>query len=397
MSDHIDLDGLRDAASSHADRVGQGASGYAASKIEQVEALRGPLSDEQRSFLQQEFEDHHAEDAFSRDMMNGAADGMALLFSLPGKAAEAVLNQTNLTSDATAHALGNLTNDAVALAGGAMAVKQAFKAGAAGVGKQTLGKSAPRFHGLAAANANKAPVFMAPSANRNLADAIGHRMQATGTHGPAPSFAPRMMAKDDSFLPRSAGGLGRSEGLGASGVSGAGLGRDAPRPTGPKSAMKQTSSSAPKKEVGFVEQGGPSIPSEYLFESEVFTKQTMWTAPKGTQQTYKIYQRGDIDWNMVRTEGPPIYRGITNGEAAKRWGKAPQLSDGSMATLHHINQNGLGNLAEASTRYHGIGKNPGQNILHGLYGRSKPHPSNPVNRPKFDVDTAEYWKWRADQ
>ena len=397
VSDHINLDGLRDAASSHADRVGQGASGYAASKIEQVEALRGPLSDEQRSFLQQEFEDHHAEDAFARDMMNGAADGVALLFSLPGKAAEAVLNQTNLTSDATAHALGNLTNDAVALAGGAMAVKQAFKASAAGLGKQTLGKSAPRFHGLAAANANKAPVFMTPSANRNLADAIGHRMQATGTHGPAPSFATRMMEKDDSFLPRSAGGLGRSEGLGTSGVSGAGLGRDAPRPTGPKSSMKHPSSSAPKKEVGFVEQGGPSIPSEYLFESEVFTKQTMWTAPKGTQQTYKIYQRGDIDWNMVRTEGPPIYRGITNGEAAKRWGKAPQLSDGSMATLHHINQNGLGNLAEASTRYHGIGKNPGQNILHGLYGRSKPHPSNPVNRPKFDVDTAEYWKWRADQ
>ena len=294
VSDHIDLDGLRDAASSHADRVGQGASGYAASKIEQVEALRGPLSDEQRSFLQQEFEYHHAEDAFARDMMNVAADGVALLFTLPGKAAEAVLNQTNLTSDATAHALGNLTNDAVALVGGAMDVKQAFKAGAAGLGKQTLGKPAPRFPGLAAANAKKAPVFMTPSANRNLADAIGHRMQATGTHGPAPSFATRMMAKDDSFLPRSAGGLGRSEGLGTSGVSGAGLGRDAPRPSAPKSAVKS--------------QG--EVPKKVRFEDDVSAKNA------SLHQKYKAEL--ELQHNTSLSEAQLIEPGkIIAGEGAK--------------------------------------------------------------------------------
>ena len=259
VSDHIDLDGLRDAASSHADRVGQGASGYAASKIEQVEALRGPLSDEQRSFLQQEFEDHHEEDAFARDMMNVAADGMALLFSLPGKAAEAVLNQTNLTSDATAHALGNLTNDAVALVGGAMAVKQAFKAGAAELGKQILGKPTPRFPGLAAANANKAPVFMAPSANRNLADAITQSMQRTAAGGGRSSIAPPMMSRGTVPTPPRTGtsGLGHA----SSGLPGASA--PTPAPSMPKSALKQPRSSAPKKEVRFGDQADAANKGPY--------------------------------------------------------------------------------------------------------------------------------------
>jgi hypothetical protein len=118
-----------------------------------------------------------------------------------------------------------------------------------------------------------------------------------------------------------------------------------------------------------------------------------WTAPVGTGQTYRVWQRTDIDWGMVRTAGPEQYRGLTNAQAANL-GKAPQLADGSLATLHHINQNGLGNLVEASTRYHGVGA-PGQDILHSLYGRSKPHPTNPIDRPKFAQDTAAYWKERV--
>jgi hypothetical protein len=66
-----------------------------------------------------------------------------------------------------------------------------------------------------------------------LPDAIAQRSKATGTHGPAQSFAPRMMTKDDSSLPRRFGGCGRSEGLGGPSASGAGLGRDAPRPSAP--------------------------------------------------------------------------------------------------------------------------------------------------------------------
>ena len=131
------------------------------------------------------------------------------------------------------------------------------------------------------------------------------------------------------------------------------------------------------------------------FNPQIYDKQVTWTAPTGTQQTYKIYQRNDIDWDLVRTVGSLKFRGKTNREAALL-GKAPQLPDGHMATLHHINQNGLGNLAEASTRYHGIGK-PGQDILHSLYGRSKPHPINPIDRVKFDQEVAAYWKERLNK
>jgi hypothetical protein len=27
---------------------------------------------------------------------------------------------------------------------------------------------------------------------------------------------------------------------------------------------------------------------------------TQWTSPSGTKQTYKVHQRDDIDWDMVR-------------------------------------------------------------------------------------------------
>ena len=122
-----------------------------------------------------------------------------------------------------------------------------------------------------------------------------------------------------------------------------------------------------------------------------------WTAPTGTGQTYKVWQRTDIDWNMVRTnpKGAEKFIGKTNVEAAKA-GFSPELSDGSFATLHHINQNGLGNLVEASTRYHGVSK-PGQDVLHSLYGRSKPHPTNPVDRTKFGQDKKAYWQERAEK
>ncbi|WBW96120.1 HNH/ENDO VII family nuclease [Oceanirhabdus sp. W0125-5] len=62
--------------------------------------------------------------------------------------------------------------------------------------------------------------------------------------------------------------------------------------------------------------------------------------------------------------------------------------------LHHIGQDSRGALAEASTRYHGVGKY-GQHILHSQYGKNTPHPNFPINRKKFNVDTREYWKWRV--
>jgi|GEM_PF-6120738 len=70
------------------------------------------------------------------------------------------------------------------------------------------------------------------------------------------------------------------------------------------------------------------------------------------------------------------------------------VSDGNFATLHHLGQDARGPLAEASTRYHGVGK-PGQDILHSQYGRNQPHPTHQPDRKKFGVDTREYWRWRV--
>lgn len=96
----------------------------------------------------------------------------------------------------------------------------------------------------------------------------------------------------------------------------------------------------------------------------------------------------------MRTDGDKKFIGKTNREAAINAGLAAQLEDGSFATIHHINQDGMGKLVEASTRYHGVGK-PGQNALHSIWGKNKPHPTNHIDRPKFVQDSKAYWKWRV--
>jgi len=128
----------------------------------------------------------------------------------------------------------------------------------------------------------------------------------------------------------------------------------------------------------------------------VFKKEPVnWTAThaKGTGQTYEVHQRTDINWDKIRTAGDKRFIGKTNAEAAHCEGLGPQLDDGSFATLHHLGQDSRGGLAEASTRYHGVGK-PGQDILHSQYGKHQPNPDYPIYREKFKYDTKEYWKWR---
>jgi len=122
-----------------------------------------------------------------------------------------------------------------------------------------------------------------------------------------------------------------------------------------------------------------------------------WTAtrPKGTSQNYNVFQRNDINWQKPRTSGDARAIGMTNEEAARRFGLAPELNDGNFATLHHLGQDSRGGLVEASTRYHGVGK-PGQDILHSQYGRNQPNPNFPIDRQRFDVDTREYWRFRAN-
>jgi len=126
-----------------------------------------------------------------------------------------------------------------------------------------------------------------------------------------------------------------------------------------------------------------------------FTDKVEWTAtrPKGTGQTYTVIQRNDVDWGIIRSDGPKDFIGRSNADAAAK-GLSPQLRDGSFATLHHMGQDSRGALAEASTRYHGVGT-PGQNALHSQYGKNIPNPNFPIDRRAFSVDTREYWQWRV--
>lgn len=119
----------------------------------------------------------------------------------------------------------------------------------------------------------------------------------------------------------------------------------------------------------------------------------------GTGFNYRVFQRYDIDWQMVRTSGAKPGRGLTNAQAAERFGLAPILPDKSLATLHHSQQSAIGPLFESSTRYHHIG-NAQKAPLHPF--GSAQHPYFPLGRgpgslrDSFQrVDSLQYWKWRG--
>ena len=136
------------------------------------------------------------------------------------------------------------------------------------------------------------------------------------------------------------------------------------------------------------------------FTSDIFDRTIDWTAPVGSKQTYKVIQRNDIDWNMVRTSGRT--KGMTNLEAAKKYGTPPQLSDGYFATLHHLGQDARGGLIEASTKLHSFESGRLDNgkkyfdVLHGQHGNRVKNPEFPVDHKVFQKETAEYWKSRAE-
>ena len=128
-----------------------------------------------------------------------------------------------------------------------------------------------------------------------------------------------------------------------------------------------------------------------------FTRAVEFNAgSEGTGFTYKVYQRNDIDWNMVRTTGAKKGRGLTNAQAAEKYGLAPILNDGYVVTLHHSQQRSVGPLFEASTRYHNI-SNAKKGPLHPYKGQLNPfNPMDSNTRGLFQkVDSIEYWKARG--
>ena len=137
--------------------------------------------------------------------------------------------------------------------------------------------------------------------------------------------------------------------------------------------------------------------SEYV-NNDVFSKSVSFNAGEGgTGITYKVFQRNDIDWDMLRSTGAKKGRGLTNAEAAERYGLAPILdADGNVATLHHSQQHSVGPLFEASTRYHNISKAK-RAPLHPYKGQLNPfNPMSEEVRKAFQkVDSIEYWKTRG--
>lgn len=133
--------------------------------------------------------------------------------------------------------------------------------------------------------------------------------------------------------------------------------------------------------------------------NKYFTRSIEYNAGKdGTMFTYKVYQRGDINWDMVRTKGAKKGRGLTNAEASAKYGLAPILDDaGSVATLHHSQQKGVGPLY-ASTRYHNI-SNAKRAPLHPYKGKLNPfYPMDETTRGAFQkVDSINYWKKRGEE
>ena len=168
---------------------------------------------------------------------------------------------------------------------------------------------------------------------------------------------------------------------------------------GAKAAKK----TKPKKSNGLADVGSKSGTSSELKvigtydNNNYFNRAVEFNAgSEGTGFTYKVYQRNDIDWNMVRTTGAKKGRGLTNAQAAEKYGLAPILNDGYVVTLHHSQQRSVGPLFEASTRYHNI-SNAKKGPLHPYKGQLNPfNPMDSNTRGLFQkVDSIEYWKARG--
>jgi hypothetical protein len=136
----------------------------------------------------------------------------------------------------------------------------------------------------------------------------------------------------------------------------------------------------------------------YAANPEVFTNRIVFTSTR-TGRSYVVFQRSDIDWNLVRTntDGPARFLGRTNAEAA-RAGFRPELSDGNFVTLHHSQQQSIGPWFEASTRYHNLARAQ-EGPLHPFEGEQHPH--FPLGRGRGSLrqqfqrqESPEYWIWR---
>jgi hypothetical protein len=138
--------------------------------------------------------------------------------------------------------------------------------------------------------------------------------------------------------------------------------------------------------------------------TSIFKSKAEYQAPSnGTGKKYTVYQQ-DIDSDLYIPR-----EGKTNKELMSR-GRAPYIEkDGkfSRVELHHSRQHADGPLFEVSGKTHNAKSGAGSEALHpyktkrgknlngeGSGPKKSQHPTNPVDRKKFDIDRDKYWKSR---
>ncbi|MEK4130762.1 T7SS effector LXG polymorphic toxin [Solibacillus sp. FSL W8-0474] len=165
--------------------------------------------------------------------------------------------------------------------------------------------------------------------------------------------------------------------------------------------------------VGEVVGKGTSKAKNFEFRSKVYSPVEY--------QGRRVYQRNDIDWNMVDPD-----KGLTNLERAQM-GWAPLGKDGKAINLHHILQQEPGPMLEIHQTVH----QKNYRILHGLLEKNKFKRVKPIDKiashanksideiseirrerkmrkkrsfrsdpdldQKYNDFRGEYWKWRSDE
>lgn len=114
----------------------------------------------------------------------------------------------------------------------------------------------------------------------------------------------------------------------------------------------------------------------------------LFKCPK-TGQMFRVFQRNDIDPNKI--VGVSKRTGLleTNLDVMLRGG-APVTNSGEKVHLHHMGQNSYGPIVEISEGSH-------RRHPHKLFGKNKPHPTNPVIRKDFNKVRKAYWRAYAKQ
>jgi RHS repeat-associated protein len=117
---------------------------------------------------------------------------------------------------------------------------------------------------------------------------------------------------------------------------------------------------------------------------DVFGLSEIFTSSNGLSLEVKnVQDLGHLSDKQLQT----LYHANNN---PKGFGKSPVNAKGETIVLHHQKQMNSGPIIEMPRSAHDLGNKK----QHPFF--PKPHPTDPVDRPKFDEWRKEYWKSRAE-